>query len=209
MISFVYFDVGGVIMKDTTVGDVWEQMKADMGVKPEERKRFDEFYWQTEKPVCCGKQSVDSLVLAIAKEFSLTFPPGYSLLHDYLKRFSRNESMIPIVAGLQKKIPIGLLTNMYPGMLDLINEEHMLPEFNWQTVVDSSVVGYMKPDRGIYEIAQQKTGLPASEILFIDNLQRNVEGARVAGLQAYWYDPSDCERSSDQLREFLRKLEVI
>ena len=45
-----------------------------------------------------------------------------------------------------------------------------------------------KPDLEIYREAVRRIGRPASECLFIDDTQANVEGARRAGLQAAWLD---------------------
>ena len=47
----------------------------------------------------------------------------------------------------------------------------------------------LKPSREIYQEAVARIGLPAGEILFIDDNQTNVQAAREAGLQARLYIP--------------------
>jgi FMN phosphatase YigB (HAD superfamily) len=42
----------------------------------------------------------------------------------------------------------------------------------------------VKPDREIYDYVLAELGCPASKVLFLDDNQINVDGARIAGLHA-------------------------
>jgi FMN phosphatase YigB (HAD superfamily) len=42
----------------------------------------------------------------------------------------------------------------------------------------------MKPHREIYDHAVQRTGLPATEVFFVDDKPENVAGAVAAGMDA-------------------------
>ena len=55
MISFVYFDVGGVAIDDVNETDRWLEMKREIGIIAENDKEFDQFYDEYEKEVCLGK----------------------------------------------------------------------------------------------------------------------------------------------------------
>ena len=46
----------------------------------------------------------------------------------------------------------------------------------------------MKPDREIFDAAAAEIGFPPEEILFVDDSQKNVDGARAAGWQAVLYE---------------------
>ena len=46
----------------------------------------------------------------------------------------------------------------------------------------------LKPGREIYDEAVRRSGYKADEILFVDDSQANIEGARLAGLNALYYD---------------------
>ncbi len=128
MISFVYFDVGGTVIKDFSGTDKLEH----------------------EPEISCGR-----------------YPIEPSLVSEFVNRFEKNESIWPVINELKKHCRVGLLTNMYPGMLALIKQKGLLPRIDWEIIVDSSEVGFCKPNKEIYEIARQKTGVPAEEILFI------------------------------------------
>ena len=43
--------------------------------------------------------------------------------------------------------------------------------------------GVRKPDRAIYELALKRMALPASEIVFVDDLQGNLKPARDLGME--------------------------
>jgi putative hydrolase of the HAD superfamily len=59
-------------------------------------------------------------------------------------------------------------------------------------VVNSSVIGVYKPTREFFAEACGAIGIPAARVLFVDDEDRNVRGARAAGLAAYrWNGPMD------------------
>jgi glucose-1-phosphatase len=62
----------------------------------------------------------------------------------------------------------------------------------------SCEVGSMKPDRGIYRAAIERAGVPAEQILFIDDRSENVAGARSAGMDAVLF--LDAETLANDLR---------
>jgi glucose-1-phosphatase len=48
----------------------------------------------------------------------------------------------------------------------------------------SSTIGLRKPDKAAFDHVVNAIGVPASRILFFDDLAENIEGARACGLQA-------------------------
>jgi putative hydrolase of the HAD superfamily len=76
-----------------------------------------------------------------------------------------------------------LLSNMAPETYDLIIRDRPLLGY-LDRVVLSGWLGINKPDREIFLEAARQMEVSPREILFIDDLQHNVEGAREAGLHA-------------------------
>ena len=62
------------------------------------------------------------------------------------------------------------------------DEQEWLEPFD--TIVDGSVTGVLKPDPAAYELAISAVGLPAAEIVYLDDMPVNVAGGAAAGLQA-------------------------
>lgn len=52
----------------------------------------------------------------------------------------------------------------------------------FEVVVDSGFVGIRKPDPGIYELTLERLGLRGEEVVFVDDLEHNVEAARGLGM---------------------------
>ena len=57
----------------------------------------------------------------------------------------------------------------------------------FELVVDSAFVGMRKPDREIYELTVERLGVRAHECLFVDDLERNCDAARAAGMTPVVY----------------------
>lgn len=204
MIKFVYFDVGGVLIKDFTATGKWLELQKELGIKPEQEKEFIEFYDKYEPEVCLGRE-VDSLIPMMEDKFGIKVPEGYSFLKDgFVKRFEVNKSIWPVVDKIQTKCKVGMLTNMYPGMLDAIREAGLLPKANWVAVIDSTVDKVKKPDRAIFELAQKKAGVLAEEILFVENGAKHVKAAAECGWQTFLYDSKNYEEASNKLEEWFR-----
>ncbi|MFD6634744.1 HAD family hydrolase [Micromonospora chalcea] len=59
-------------------------------------------------------------------------------------------------------------------------------------IVNSSVVGVHKPAKEYFQAACEALGTPPARVLFVDDEDRAVAGARVAGLSAHrWSGPAD------------------
>jgi putative hydrolase of the HAD superfamily len=80
-------------------------------------------------------------------------------------------------------LKIGILSNMGVGVLGFMRQD-----FAWLNQFDqltwSCELGAVKPDPAIYRHAVRELAVKPEEALFIDNMERNVEGAQAVGLRA-------------------------
>ena len=194
MISFVYFDLGGVVIKDFSGTDKWQEMKNAIGISAEQNSRFDAWYDQAEKDLCESKA-----------HFDLQFENVTLTLNDFVSRFEKNPSIGPVITEIHKKFPVGLLTNMYPGMFEAIKNRGLLPDVSWDIIIDSSIEKSAKPDPDIYKLAQKRVNASGPEILFIENTPGNITPAQKLGWQTFLYDPTHPIDSSRKLLEYTRK----
>lgn len=71
----------------------------------------------------------------------------------------------------------------------------------------SQLIGFRKPEPGIYEYVERAVGVPGRQILFFDDLQENIDAARARGWTAelilHDHDPLA------QLRQHMRRLGVL
>lgn len=203
MISFVYFDVGGVVIRDFSGTNKWEEMLRAMGVNTENQERFMNV-WNRYKGRIDTDTDVDVLIPEFIKEAGLTFPRRYSLLMDFVNRFDVNASIWPVIDEIQKHCHIGLLTNMYPRMFEAIKQRGLLPTIQWNAIIDSSIEKVAKPDRKLFAIAQEKAKTKQDEILFVDNSPQHLKAAQDFGWQTFLYDSTHPNTSNHNLLHFFR-----
>jgi epoxide hydrolase-like predicted phosphatase len=76
-------------------------------------------------------------------------------------------------------LKVGLLSNSWANTYPRARIDALL-----DPVVISGEVGLRKPHAAIYELALDRLGVPADRVLFIDDAEPNVLGARTVGLHA-------------------------
>ena len=199
MIKFIYFDVGGVIIKDFSGNTKWTKMKKVMGVKKDFDKEFDSLYNQYEFKELNLTRPVDTLIPIFTKKFGMNFPKGFSMFKYFIDHFEQNRSLWPILKKIKKSYRVGLLTNMYVGMFDKIKKQGLLPPIDWDIIIESTEIGMRKPDKKIFEFAQKKSGVNNREILFVDNSKENIDAARELGWQTFLYDSSQVNNANKKL----------
>lgn len=162
-IKFIYFDVGGVVIKDFSGTNKWEELKVELGIPKDKSQEFEDIYDLYQDEINTTRE------IEIAKS----------------------------------KYKIGLLTNMYPNMLPEIKRAGLLPDVEFDQIIDSSVEKVQKPYKEIYELAEKRCGFKGDEILFIDNSQKHLDSARQLGWQTFLYDPTDTKKSSEELMNII------
>lgn len=202
----VYFDVGGVVIKDFSKTKKWLELKHALGVPDDLSNQFDELWSRIEGQVCVGLET-EVARQQIELQLGIKLTTNGTLLDEFVNRFETNPSILPCMLEAQAiSYKVGLLTNMYPGMMTKISSAGLLPKFDVNVVVDSSIVGTKKPDHHIFEVAQKHADCRPSEVLFIDNSQVHLDAAKSLGWKVHFYDSANYEQSSRQLLEAFSSL---
>ncbi|HEX6683292.1 MAG TPA: HAD-IA family hydrolase [Candidatus Limnocylindrales bacterium] len=81
--------------------------------------------------------------------------------------------------------PVGLATNATSDLRDDLARFDLGQEFD--AVISSAELGSHKPSKEFFVAACAAVGTPAEKVLFVDDTDRNVQGARVAGLSSLRY----------------------
>lgn len=204
MISFIYFDVGGVTIDDFSGNNKWQLLKAEIGVNAHNEAAFRKV-WDTYSPELNTWRDVETLRAIFEEELGIVLPKGYSLLDGFVRLFDANPRIWPIIEKVKQRMRVGLLTNMYPGMFAAIERRNILPKVEWDVVVDSSVELLAKPDPAFFALAEKRAGVQHSEILFIDNSPGHVQAASAFGWQTFLYDSSDHVTACRDLAGFLQE----
>lgn len=202
-LSFVYFDVGGVVVKDFSDTEHWEQMKEMLGLSPSKYDQFEILFKECEIKMCLGEDDVQFLPL-FAKKFNLNFPRVFTFTKYIVEHFLPNPQIYPLIDFAQSKYRTGLLTDMYYGMREYMQKRQLFPPNQWDVVIDSSIEKVKKPMPKVYQLAQTRAGVPGEEILFIDNREKNLVVPRQIGWQTFLYDSSNYDQANKDLAAFLQ-----
>ena len=96
--------------------------------------------------------------------------------------------MVELLENVSKFYSCVCLTNNFKKMVssDFENIKH-----NFSLIIESSKVGFLKPEKQIYKHVLEVLKVNAKEILFIDDLGINLKPARELGFNTYKFTDTD------------------
>ncbi len=95
----------------------------------------------------------------------------------------------------QRDYRLGVVSNWKISLHQLLRD-HLILDF-FESVISSSEVGVEKPDPRIFQMALDDLDAAAHQALFVGaSFNRDIEGARLAGLKSILYDPNLSEMKS-------------
>lgn len=106
---------------------------------------------------------------------------------------------IDLIRRLRSAYKTSVLSNADNSLVVRLRDIGVADMFD--DIVVSGDVGVAKPDLEIYVLAADRLGLPVAECVFIDDLERNVDGAREAGMQGVHFRVDQGHVLEDQLAE--------
>ncbi|MEU5550797.1 MULTISPECIES: HAD family hydrolase [unclassified Micromonospora] len=152
-------------------------------------------HWELLQPVLTGRVSHAEWVSSVADALadSAGGPQRARAAVEQWQRY-RGE-VVPAVLDFVREVRgqgvrVGLATNA----TDLLDEDLATLGLTGEldVVVNSSVVGVHKPAREYFQAACEALETAPGRVLFVDDEDRAVSGARVAGLSAHrWSGPED------------------
>ncbi|MEE1942701.1 HAD-IA family hydrolase [Streptomyces sp. TRM 70361] len=103
--------------------------------------------------------------------------------------FRADAAVVALLRRVRERMPLVLVTN---ASLELDEDLAAMGLTGLaHRVVNSALEGVAKPDRGIYEIAAARAGVPAARCLFVDDRPENVAAAAALGMTGLVYRGPD------------------
>lgn len=178
MIKNVIFDIGNVL-----VGFDWKDFYKSFGYTDEIVERIadatvrDPFWNEIDRGVMSEEEILEGFIKKdpeIEAEIRETYADYSELLHQF-------EYTKGLIKDLQNKgFKVYCLSNMSYKAVRECKALDFLPMLDGYVL--SCDVKLIKPDNAIYELFLDKYGLNANECVFFDDLQKNIEGAKKAGI---------------------------
>ena len=183
-IKAIIFDYGSVLVQ--LVDETPRQQLADRYGIP--LKRIYQLLFDTEASIqaALGEISMEHHWRAIHE--ILDVPPGEraEFIGQFWSADGLNRELVEVLPSLRERYYLGLLSNANDDLRQMLTERWQIAG-RFDDMIISAEVGLLKPDRRIYELAVSRLGVQPAEAVFIDDMPANVEGARIAGLQAIQY----------------------
>lgn len=198
-ISFVYFDINGCLVQ--FYHRALTQLAHDSGLAAD---IVESAFWHNNDAVCRGEMTMADFNVALAEKLQLK---AVDWAKYYLAAVEPMPEMHELVNWASERYGVGLLTNIMPGMVNIMLKRGLLPDIAYDTIIDSSEVHAIKPELKIYEIATERAAQAPEEILLVDDSRANLMAAERFGWHVLWFDDYRPEESSEKIKQVLEPVE--
>lgn len=182
-VKAVLWDFGGVLT--TSPFDAFARYEAARGLEPGFIRRLnatnpDTNAWARFERSEVGVDEFATLFQAEAAAAGATVDAAAVMA---MLRGELRPAMVEAVRRCHERLRTGLLTNNF-----VAPDEASAPLYGevlhlFDAVVESSKVGYRKPDPRFYEMACEELGIEPAEAVFLDDLGVNLKPARAMGMR--------------------------
>lgn len=194
-VSFVYFDVNGCLVH--FFQRAFAKLAAATGAPSD---AVETAFWHYNDDACRGRLSLSDFNAKLAERLGVD---SVQWQDYYLETVEPIAQMQELLTWASERYQVGLLTNIMPGLLSAMRRSGQVPDLAYDTIIDSSEVATIKPEPKMYEIAQERAGVPAEQILLIDDSRVNLMAAEKLGWHVLWFDDARPEESTDRVRAAL------
>jgi FMN phosphatase YigB (HAD superfamily)/DNA-binding XRE family transcriptional regulator len=193
--SFIYFDVNGCLIY--FFQGAFAKLSQDIGVPAD---IVETAFWHYNDEACRGHLSAQDFNRKFAERLGVEEVNWQAYYLAALEPIAQTHEVLKWAA---EHYQVGLLTNIMPGFLVALRQASLVPQLNYDAIVDSSQIGAIKPEIAIYEAAQERAGVPAGEILLIDDSRPNLMAAEKFGWHVLWFDATRPDEMADRVRQAL------
>ena len=177
------FDLGRVVL-DIDFSKVVACWAGHAGCEPAHLAgRFswrDEFYQQHEKGEISDADFFAALRALLGVELS-----DAQFLEGWNKIFAGEmPGIAPLLQRAAQRLPLYAFSNTNAAHVEHFSQAYAGVLGHFREIFLSSAIGLRKPDAAAYDHVVKAIGVPASRIVFFDDLAENIDGARACGLTA-------------------------
>jgi FMN phosphatase YigB (HAD superfamily) len=196
-IEFVYFDINGCLVR--FFHKAFTRIAHDTGAAPD---KVESAFWHYNDAVCRGEIDLEEFNRILAEKFDVR---QFDWAKYYIDEVETVDGMAELISWVHQHSKLGLLSNIMPGLIEKLTAKGLIPDTQYDSIIDSSEVGAIKPEAKIYQIATDKAGVEAGSILLVDDSRTNLMAAEKYGWKVLWFDdyrPSESIARIKQTLEF-------
>lgn len=193
-ITFVYFDLNDTLVR--AAQQAFMLIAERSGALPDV---IESTFWHYNDLLSRGSMTTE--------EFNEVLSKRVGMKVDWREAYLESAEPITPVQDLLKwtaeHYRVGIFSNTLPGLISGLRQQGTLPDLNYAAIVDSSEVGVQKPSVKSYELAVERAGVPAEEILLIDDNHSSLVAAEKLGWHVSLFDGYRAEESAERARATL------
>lgn len=198
-VRFVYFDINGCLVR--FFHPAFNRLSEDTGIAADV---IETNFWALNDSACRGEITMSTFNDLFAARLGIE---QVDWQNYYFEALDVVEEMQSVLLWAAEHYHVGLLSNIMPGFISRMIKEGALPRIPYDQIIDSSIVGAIKPEDAIFEIAENKSGVAPEEILFIDDARSNVMAAQKRGWKVLWFDDYRPGESAARIKASLEPAE--
>lgn len=157
-------------------------------------------WFEFEERLCTGQGDPIEMHHRLCEITGHPIEPDFNLLHFAAGTWTKIDEMQDFTAECAKDFKVGLLTNIYNGMLDYLIDCKTIDPKPFSQIVDSSAEGFAKPGEDIFRVAEKKAGVPPEEILFIDDTLAHIQGAAKLNWNTFHFQGDDYQKNINDIK---------
>ena len=121
-------------------------------------------------------------------------------IHALAAAAARSEELDPEMLALVEEVRASCTTALLTNNVATATWRATFPFHLFDVAIDSSEVGLRKPSPAIYRLLLDRLRRKSDEVVFFDDFERNVIGARDVGMHAFRFTGiDDCRRALSEL----------
>ncbi|PWB53588.1 MAG: hypothetical protein C3F13_09270 [Anaerolineales bacterium] len=178
-IKAIIFDLGGVLLRTTDFAQR-EHLAARLGMSRSELEELI-FWGESGSKAQRGEISIKQHLEYVRSVLNLSPEKFNEAIDIFFAEDALDNDLVDYIRDLHRGFKTALLSNAANDLRkQIVKTWHIEDAFD--TMVISGEVGMVKPDAQIYQLVLDRLGVKASEAVFVDDAQTNIDAAIQVGL---------------------------
>ncbi|HUC95658.1 MAG TPA: HAD-IA family hydrolase [Candidatus Saccharimonadia bacterium] len=194
-IRFVYFDVNGCLVRyfERSFTKIAHKFSVSSEI-------VEDIFWKYNDAICRGDMNLEDFNGILSKAVG----GDINYADFYLESVEQVPESEQLLLNVSKHYSVGIISNIMPGLMNRLIKKGLIPDISYSSIVDSSVFGLLKPEKEIFNIAEDQANVKPDEILLIDDTNSNLMAVTQLGWHVIRFNDGDPADSIERIKTALQ-----